>query len=195
MRRSRPSSARAARPSSAVPAPPPAGHPGPPAPRTAPPEPRAPPLLPARAPPLPIPHAPSFASALPPGHFSISSHDRPQLRLFVSPLPSRLAPLLSRKPLWSLLGPSPIPFLRPSSSRSDVPFSIFLSITLILSDSSRRLRTVPFSSSNLAVDSSWHCLSCSPFIHVANVPERLPGSRRCPAPWEYHSESTREASL
>lgn len=52
-----------------------------------------------------------FASALPPGHFSISSHGRPQLLLFVSPLPSRPVNLCGPSS-----GPPCILFLRPSSS-------------------------------------------------------------------------------
>ena len=107
-----------------------------------------------------------------------------------------LAPTLSaRKPLWSLLGPSLNPVPPSQFQLLGRRLCHSLCNALILSDSSRRLRTVPFSSSILAADDSWHLLSCSPFIHPANVPEHLPGARHCPALWEYHSESTRETSL
>lgn len=62
-----------------------------------------------------------FAPALPPGHFSISSHGRPQLLLFVSPPPSRPVNLCGPfSGLPQSRSSVPVPAVRTSS----LPFSL-----------------------------------------------------------------------
>ncbi|XP_049731684.1 uncharacterized protein LOC126071546 [Elephas maximus indicus] len=96
---------------------PPAGFPArPPAPRGSRPTP-----APRRLPPRRLSPAVPLSSSLPglPGHFPVSSHHQPQLLVFVSPLPSRLAPLFVSS--VNLCGS----YLGPPGSRSSVPVPAF----------------------------------------------------------------------
>lgn len=126
--------------------------------------------------------------------FSISSHDQPPRGSLSRPYPLRLPRVAPVNPGGSCPGlPRPIPSLRPTPSRWAVP-------TPFLTASHLHFRILPGGSAlpHLLLQScpnSGHHLSCSPFIHRANVYERLPDARHCLGPWEHYREATAKPAL